>query len=310
MRQSRRLALIDGDLLVHEISVLGEYYEEDDVEKEHLKIRDFRYLEEIVVNRIEEICEAANCYCTPLIYLSGSNNFRYDVAKEKPYKDNRDKEKPLHFENVKWFLISRYAAQVVEGMEADDALAIFQTGCNKEALQNLFEVPMPPNWEEDYKDHCSTVICTRDKDLRQVPGWHYGWEVGNQPEYALSFVDELGTLEATWKEGFSEKTGKPTRSFKKISGTGYKWFCAQILVGDPTDNIPGLKGCGGKKAYDSLEGCTTKEEALSIVKGLYEEAYGDQYEQKLTEQAQLVWMVRELDEEGRPVMWSLDNAGY
>jgi hypothetical protein len=285
MQDSRRLALIDGDLLVHEISVLGEYYEEDDVEKEHLKIRDFRYLEEIAVNRIEEICEAANCYCTPLIYLSGSNNFRYDVAKEKPYKGNRDKDKPIHFENVKWFLISRYDAQVVEGIEADDALAIFQTEFNK-------------------KGH-TTVICTRDKDLRQVPGWHYGWEVGNQPEYALSFVDELGTLEATWKEGFSEKTGKPTRSFKKISGTGYKWFCAQILVGDTTDNIPGLKGCGGKKAYDSLEGCTSEEEALSIVKGLYEEAYGDQYEQKLTEQAQLVWMVRELDEDGKPVMWRL-----
>jgi hypothetical protein len=68
-------------------------------------------------------------------------------------------------------------AVVVDGMEADDALAIEQTQYNL-----------------DMGEECS-VICSRDKDLRQVPGYHYGWEAWNAPEYAMKWTDELGHLE-------------------------------------------------------------------------------------------------------------------
>ena len=294
----RRKALIDGDLLVHEVAVLGQYYEEADVEKEHLLFRHFNYLEEVLTTRIEEICEAAGCDNEPIIYLTGKNNFRYDVATVKPYKGNRTKEKPVHFNNVKWYLISRYNAIIVDGMEADDALATAQ-------MSDYWNLYGSKDNTEQHSRVCKTVICTRDKDLRQVPGFHYGWEVGNQPEYKLRFVDEIGTLEPTWKEGVSAKTGKPTKSLKKLTGTGLKWFYTQTLTGDTTDNIPGLPGCGNGRALELLEECTTEAEMFKAVLDEYMSKYGEEFEERLLEQARLVWMVRELNEDGSPCMWEI-----
>lgn len=280
--------LIDGDLLVHEISVLGEYIDEETQEP---RVRHFSYLEEIVVNRIDEICQAVNSTLPPVIYLTGKGNFRYDIAKLKPYKGNRKSEKPLHFENVKWFLISRYNAIIVDGMEADDALGIEQSN----TLSDLGgEFP-----------YCPTVICSRDKDLRQIPGWHYGWEVGLQPEFRLQLVDKLGKLYSTWKISISEKTGKELRSLKKVWGSGMRWFYAQCLIGDTVDNIPGLPGCGPAKALEVLEECETEKDMFLAVKGLYQDKYGDEWEPQLLEQARLVWMVRELNKDGTPKMWEL-----
>jgi hypothetical protein len=292
----KRLALIDGDLLVHEIAVLGQYYDEADVDKERLLFRHFNYLETILVSRIEEICEAAGCDGSPVIYLSGKNNFRYDIATVKPYKGNRkDLEKPVHWDNVKWFLISRYNAIIVDGMEADDALAIHQ-------YKAYYDNDMSFN---------TTVICTRDKDLRQVMGWHYGWEVGAQPEQPLKWVSSLGQLTAIYKEGESEKTGLPTKSFKKLTGDGYLYFASQVLTGDATDNIPGLTGCGPKKAYECLKDCKTEQDALKVIIKQYQEVYGfdvhDTWKTMLIEQARLVWMVRELNEDGNPKMWEIED---
>ncbi len=286
-----RKALIDGDLIIYEISVLGQYYEEEDVDKEHIKYKSFAYLEAVINNRISEICEAAGCDDEPVIYLSGKNNFRYDIATVKPYKGNRkDLEKPIHFENVKWYLISRYKAIIVDGMEADDALAIHQS-----SYKGLFG-------EQE------TVICSRDKDLRQVSGWHYGWEVGLQPEYKLKWVTELGELNATYKDTISEKTGKELRTFKKLSGVGYLWFCAQILTGDATDNIPGLPKFGPKRAFELLRDCTMEADAFQIVKDSYAGVYGDEWESFLLEQARLVWMVRGFNVDGSPTMFELEKS--
>lgn len=295
------IALIDGDLIVHEIAVLGEYYDEEDVDKEHLIYKNFMSLENIIEDRIEEIRVAARCGSVEL-YLTGKNNFRYDVAKKKPYKGNRTGEKPFHYDNVRWYIISRYNAIIADGMEADDALAIRQTG--DISFWNSL------GYDEFKKtEYPSTVICTRDKDLRQVPGWHYGWEVGNQPEYSLRFVDEIGSLESTWKEVVSEKTGKESLVLKKVAGTGLKWFYAQCLIGDSTDNIPGLPKCGPKKALDLLEECTTEQEMFLAVAYAYAEVYGEDSLSELTEQARLVWMVRELNEDGSPKMWELPMTG-
>lgn len=293
--------LIDGDLLVHEISVLGEYYDEGDTEKTNRLYRDFRYLEAIVENRIMEICEAVGSTLDPVIYLSGKNNFRYDIATVKPYKGNRKSEKPVHWENVYWFLRSRYNAIVVDGMEADDALAIHQMesfpDCPASGVKAI---------DEEFAD---TVICTRDKDLRQVPGWHYGWEVGLQPEFKLRFIPPMGYLKSEWKIGVSPKTGKETNTLKKITGGGLVWFYTQVLVGDNVDNIPGLPGCGPKRALELLEWCETEQEMFDAVKEEYQKVYGEEeWERQFLEQARLVWMVRELNEDGSPKMWEFPDA--
>ena len=60
-----------------------------------------------------------------VFYLSGSENFRYNVNPE--YKANRrEAVDPIHRDALKLYAIERWNAQVVHGMEADDALAMEQ----------------------------------------------------------------------------------------------------------------------------------------------------------------------------------------
>jgi hypothetical protein len=94
------------------------------------------------------------------IYLTNSEieeNFRNTVATILPYKGNRAKSvKPVHYKRLREILISDFRAILVNGQEADDAMAIEQ--------ERLC----------DYHGNLDmSVIATIDKDLRTVPGWHY-----------------------------------------------------------------------------------------------------------------------------------------
>ena len=48
-------------------------------------------------------------------YLTGSNNYRMDIAKINPYKGTRKKEKPDHLKATRDQLKIRWLAEVVEG---------------------------------------------------------------------------------------------------------------------------------------------------------------------------------------------------
>ena len=74
------------------------------------------------------------------------------------------------------------------------------------------------------------------------------------------------------------------------------------------DNIPGCPGIGPKKAEKALEGLSQEEEMYQAVLALYEEKYPENASEELLEQARLVWMVRELDEEGQPIMWEAPDV--
>jgi len=86
------------------------------------------------------------------LYLTGSNNFRKDIAVTVPYKGNRTTPKPEHLPAVRDHLVTQWSAVVVEGQEADDAIAIEAT---------------------KLQDQC--VMVSIDKDFRQVPGHHYNF---------------------------------------------------------------------------------------------------------------------------------------
>lgn len=158
-----------------------------------------------------------------------------------------------------------------EGMEADDLMAIEQT--------------KRPN---------ETIICTRDKDLRAVPGWHYGWELGNQPSFGPRFVDIFGELRLSGDR-------------KSIKGEGLVFFYSQCLTGDRVDSVPGLGGCGPVKAFEILKNTKTPDEAFKAVLEAYRGVYGDDAEKALLEQGQLLWMTREVHPDGSPVLWELPN---
>lgn len=256
--------LIDGDLILYEVGFAAQRKGEDG-ELSLISVEDVNAKVDLL---IKNIC--AEVYATeePAIYLTGKGNFRFAAAKSRPYKGNRKQLKPHYYSYIKAYLQSQWGAVIVDGMEADDALCIEQT--------------MRINQRD-------TIICSRDKDLKQCPGYHYTWECGKQGSWGPKWVDAVGEI--------------TLKGPKKLVGTEHKFFYSQLLTGDSTDTYDGLPGTGPIGAYEALKDATTDFEMFSAVLGCYEKKYADNALEKLTEQAYLAWMVRELDEEGNPAMW-------
>ncbi len=176
-------------------------------------------------------------------------------------------------------MISQYNTIITNGIEADDAMCIMQ--------------------QTNYDDTLSekqTIICTRDKDLRMCPGWHYGWNCGKQESFGPKFYDDLGEIELD-----------TSKSQPKIKGGGFLFFAAQLLTGDGVDNIPGLPRCGPVKAFEILEGIEDEDSALNAVREAYRAKLGEDYSTYLQEQSDLLWMIRELDENKEPRRFIIDG---
>ncbi len=244
-------ALIDGDLLVYEAAFAASEGSSQDV----LEILEAK-IDGIVKRSLSE---------EYTIYLTGVGNFREKIAVSRKYKGNRTREKPFHYDNARMLLSRHFGAITVDGMEADDALCIEQTRAGTASPYDA-----------------KTIICSRDKDLMQCPGWHYGWETFNQGEVKPVWVDELGWLELGDK--------------RKLRGAGYKWFAAQVLMGDSVDNISGSKGYGPVKTFKLLDGCNSEEELNDALFSHFKDR------SLLMEQIDLVWMVREMVN-GFPILW-------
>lgn len=147
------------------------------------------------------------------VFLTGSSNFRRTL--DPQYKANRPEQRPNHWQAVRDYLIQQHRAVLCEGCEADDFLGIHQDKLGD-----------------------STVICSIDKDLLQVPGNHF------------NFVKK--------------------ESYHITPEEGRKRLYTQSLVGDRSDNIFGVAGIGPVKAGRALEGLTTEEELYRKCLELYE----------------------------------------
>ena len=164
-------------------------------------------------SRIDEI--TFNCGASEyVVYLSGSSNFRKEIF--PAYKAHRKQPKPKHYKALREYLIDVEKAEVADNQEADDLLGINQTN--------------------------ETIICSVDKDLLMVEGWHYNWNRDT-------------VVEVSKPEGLHN-------------------FYQQLLTGDATDNIPGLYGIGPKKAKDILVGRETVEQYNKAVLAAYKEHFG------------------------------------
>lgn len=139
-------------------------------------------------------------------YISGPTNFRFQAYPE--YKANRaNLVKPRHLEEVRQFLVREHGALISDNCEADDMMAIAQSA----------QTAREP-----------TTIVSLDKDMLQVPGWHYSWRI------------EGGKPEKRWVKDAIHQEISPIEGFRK--------FYYQMLVGDTTDNIKGANGVGKVKA--------------------------------------------------------------
>jgi hypothetical protein len=119
-------------------------------------------------------------------------------------------------------------------------------------------------------------------------------------------VTELGRLKCIYRGKL--KNGQP--KLLEVKGTGLLFFCLQLIKGDATDHIPGVPSKGWKCVKETLMGVDSYEEALRRVRDLYMGAFGDDWEAEMLEQARLLWMVAELDEDGKPMMFELPEFLY
>lgn len=93
----------------------------------------------------------------PRLFLTGSGNFREQLATLQPYKGNRDpSHKPKYYRDLKDYMLHFKNAELIEGREADDAM-----GCAQWAAKDK-----------------STIIASIDKDLMMIPGNHYNLSKG------------------------------------------------------------------------------------------------------------------------------------
>ena len=211
-------ALLDGDILTYRIGFASEGETEIIA-----KARVDEFLSDLLMDLDVDDYQG---------YLTGDGNFREQVAVTAPYKGNRTGRKPEHYQCIRDYLVSDWGFTVVHGQEADDAIAIEATSL---------------------KNNC--IICTIDKDLDQVPGWHY-----NFVKRIIYYVEPSDGL----------------RSFYK-----------QILTGDRVDNVVGLRGIGPAKAERLLGRCGSEQ----ILYKLCVEAYGGDAERVL-ENGRLLWLRR------------------
>jgi len=203
----------------------------------------------VMIHSIMEACEAGEA----TIYLTGKGNYREQIDSIAPYKGHRPTEKPTHFAAVKEYLLKRFDAVLVEGKEADDAMGIAQMSEYRATLASMkFDLAT------DIKT-TRTVICSTDKDLKMIPGWHYNFQKQEKFWVARDEADH--------------------------------WFYQQLLMGDSTDNIKGISGIGPKGAAKLLEGCTDNLERYTVCRTRYTKAGQDDYD--LLENANLLWIQRE-----------------
>ena len=128
-----------------------------------------------------------------ILFFSDSVNFRKEICPD--YKGHRNRKKPCGYRRVIKELSNRYEVIKLPTLEADDALGIYAT------------------------DYPGSIICSPDKDMRQIPGLVYN-------------MDE--TIEITPEEGM-------------------RWHYIQTLAGDQTDGYSGVPGIGIKRAVALFE---------------------------------------------------------
>ena len=266
------IPILDGDILAYELSFAADaFWKYSHAEKGEVPTDPppFDVVQEMIERRIPEIIQESGATGVPEMCFTGSGNFRNFIAFTKPYKANRN-EKPFHYKNTLFVLKLMYKHHVVNGLEADDLMGILMTA------------------------NPGRYICiSRDKDLRQIAGHHYGWEVHNQPAFGPYEYDYFGEIALTPK--------------KKIVGGGMKFFYCQLLMGDSVDTVPGIAGTGPVTAYAIINPCNTVEECEAAVAVAYQKAYGLDWLSVMREQGRLLHMTRRVDKNKNVLLWGLQG---
>lgn len=196
----RLVALIDADIVLYQVAAKHEVevpFDEDDPTI-MTDIPEAKNDIERFVSGIQGDVHAVEA----VMVFSGKDNFRKKLYPD--YKSGRKHRKPVGFRALKEWAENTFRSTEKHTLEADDVLGILATG----------------KWKEYRGD---LVICSIDKDLRQIPGLHYDWR---KPEDGVTEISQDAADVA---------------------------FLVQALSGDPTDSYPGCPGRGEKTARRVVE---------------------------------------------------------
>jgi len=247
-------ALVDADIVCYEFGAMKDLGDGS--------LLPWAIVRSFVDERIEYILDAVGATEHSLYLTNSKSNFRNEVATILPYKGHRPTEKPHYWQDIREHLVDNYDAEVIYGMEADDKCGIEQSQAYQKSEEDFSD------GLADFEETLDTVICSRDKDLHMIPGWHYSWPCGNQKERKW-YVNETD---------------------------GIRFFYKQLLTGDATDNILGLYRVGEKancvRALDNLE---DELDMYELVFKEYNSRFGSYASKFLEENARLLWMLRTED---------------
>lgn len=185
--------LIDADYIVYKCCAATESEIDwgDDVITVTSRFSEaYEYVERELLN----IANDLGHFDDSILFFSDSANFRKSLYPD--YKGHRNRKKPCGYKRVINKLKEDYHVVVMPTLEADDALGIYAT---KEP---------------------GHIICSPDKDMRQIPG----------DLYDLS----EGVVTITPEEG-------------------RRWHLIQTMAGDQTDGYAGIPGIGVKRAAALLD---------------------------------------------------------
>ena|SRR6185437_3652912 len=185
-----------------------------------------------VKNKMMSILEKTGCtdYEAFLSQSKDASSFRLKIYPE--YKAHRVKTpRPIYEQKAREYLINHWQADVVQEIEADDAVSIIQYELYKGEFEDNPAATTALEWVYP------AVLCGIDKDLDQVPGLHYNYN----------------------KDIFYYIT--PMQGLRNLY--------LQMLTGDVADNIPRVKkGWRQAKAEEKINKACTEKELYDII---YEE---------------------------------------
>ena len=278
-----RVAHIDADFLAYMVAY-----------KEDLSISEMHHNINVIIEKLRLMsgAETVKLHLTP----SGSTKGNRDaIALQKEYQGSRkNRERPEMLHAIRDYMHKELGAILCPYYEADDSMAMYQTKAITDGTPEL------------------SVIISKDKDLAIVPGLQMNWDTGEMTDTG---EDPFGWIEI-------QLMGKAKKT-KKVKGRGWKFFWAQLLMGDSADDIVGLpkcihddftkgklKPCGPVLTYNILENITNNKDAFELAKELFK-ATGEKlpykdyrdpegvdvpYSTILISEMKLLWMRRHADE--------------
>lgn len=173
------MILIDGDMLVYRVGFAC------DEESEKIAIQTMgNYISEI-------ISDLAEYYENHQVYLTGSSNFRNEIAVSQPYKGSRPSRKPVHKDLLREYMLDAWKAELSDNMEADDCIAMKST-------------------ELEHK----SIICSLDKDFLQIPTKIYDYT-----KKIMKEVDERSATEWLYRQALM---GDRVDNIPGVHGVGPK----------------------------------------------------------------------------------------